>query len=120
MAKYESSIPPILSIQITMINEWLRFRVKPELRDQFIRTDREVWDSAIAAYPGYLGKEVWLGEPPDEVVVVVHWQSEELWKSVPQDVVDATEAKFSDQFGADNYELLEFHGYTVRSLPHNR
>ncbi|TVQ59164.1 MAG: TIGR03792 family protein [Spirulina sp. DLM2.Bin59] len=102
-----------------MINEWLRFRVNPELREKFIQLDQEIWDGAIATAPGYLGKEVWLGESPDEVVVIVHWESYPLWKSVPQDLVDATEAEFSAQMGAENYQLLEGRGYSIRKLPHN-
>lgn len=102
-----------------MLNEWLRFRVKPELRERFIQLDQEIWDEAIASSPGYLGKEIWLGESPDQVVVIVHWQSEALWKAVPADLVDATEARFAAAMGAENYELLEVQGYQIRKLPHN-
>ncbi len=41
-----------------MVIEWLSFEVPQARRDAFIAHDAAIWTTALAACPGYLGKEV--------------------------------------------------------------
>ncbi|WP_425469059.1 TIGR03792 family protein, partial [Pediococcus acidilactici] len=42
-----------------MVIEWLKFKVVSN-RERFVQKDAEIWTEALARYPGFLGKEVWL------------------------------------------------------------
>ena len=54
-----------------MVIEFLKFKVTPELREKFIQKDAEIWTAALARYPGFLSKEVWIDpNTPAEVVMV--------------------------------------------------
>jgi uncharacterized protein (TIGR03792 family) len=101
-----------------MTIEWLKFVISPELREKFIEKDAQIWTSKLASYPGFLGKEVWLNpDRPNEVIMVIHWESREKWKSIPiQDLVE-TEREFNRQMGADSYKMLESLEYQVRRYP---
>jgi uncharacterized protein (TIGR03792 family) len=98
-----------------MVIEWLKFQVKPELREQFVQKDAEIWTSVLSQYPGFLWKEIWIS-PEDlaEVVAVIHWENLEAWKSIPADVLEATEAKFTTAMGEGNQRLVETGQYQVR------
>lgn len=98
-----------------MVIEWLKFRVTPELREKFVQQDDEIWTATLSQYPGFLRKEVWISpDQLDEVVVVIHWDSMESWKSVPADVLDRTNTRFEQAIGAGNQEIVEAAGYQVR------
>ncbi len=101
-----------------MVIEWLRFKVDPALRDRFIQVDDAIWTTALAANPGFLGKEVWLSPTqPDAVVLVIRWRSREDWKAVPAKILEKTENAFAQALGKGRYELVETGEYQVRKFP---
>jgi uncharacterized protein (TIGR03792 family) len=103
-----------------MAIEWLKFIVFPELREKFIEKDAQIWTTKLASYPGFLGKEVWLNPTqPNELIMVVRWQSREQWKAIPQADLDATEQEFSRQMGKDTYKMTESLEYQLRKFPNS-
>lgn len=98
--------------------EWLKVRVSPELREQFVQKDAEIWTSALSKYPGFLNKEVWIS--PDnlaEVILVIHWQSFEQWKAIPAEELERIEAEFNRAMG-NTYTIVEGLRYQVRKRYH--
>ncbi len=95
--------------------EWLKVEVQPELREQFVQKDAEIWTTKLASYPGFLNKEVWIS-PDDlsEVVLVVHWASFEQWKAIPEAELQRTEAQFKAAMGNATYKIVEALRYQVR------
>ena len=100
-----------------MVIEWLTFEVAPEHREQFIQIDDEIWTAALSQYPGFLSKEVWISpENLGQVVFIVHWQTREQWKSIPQDELDAVETRFDEAVEFD-YAMVDSREYQVRRYP---
>lgn len=97
-----------------MVIEWLKFQVPPEKWEEFIRRDEEVWTAGLRSVPGFLGKEIWVDPVQNEVVIVIRWQTKELWKSVPQSVIDELDAKMGDL----QMPLAESREYQVRKFLH--
>lgn len=101
-----------------MVIEWLKIRVLPELREQYIQKDEEIWTALLKKYPGFLGKEVWIDpNQPSEVVLTIRWADRAAWKSVPAHELEQTERLFSQVMGAGTYEMLEEGEYQVRKFP---
>jgi uncharacterized protein (TIGR03792 family) len=99
-----------------MVIEWLKFTVSSELREQFVQKDADIWTPVLAAYPGFLSKEVWISpERLDEVIAVIRWQSLEQWQAIPTAVLDETEALFLAAMGS-TYKLVEASKYQVRKF----
>ncbi|MBD2344405.1 TIGR03792 family protein [Anabaena subtropica] len=100
-----------------MVIEFLKFRVDPSWRETFIQKDAEIWTTALAKYPGFLGKEVWINpNDPTELVLIIHWKTKEQWKAIPVVDLQAIEQKFS-QAVSNSYELVESGEYQVRKFP---
>ncbi|MDX2243029.1 MAG: TIGR03792 family protein [Leptolyngbyaceae cyanobacterium bins.302] len=100
-----------------MVIEWLKFEVTADRRETFIQNDEEIWTATLAKYPGFMGKEVWLAaENPKEVVCVIQWQSFEAWKSIPADVLEATDKQFTRKMGAGSFKLVESNAYQLRKF----
>lgn len=104
-----------------MVIEWLKFRVAPELREKFIQNDEAIWTAALIDFPGYLGKEVWIDQnAPEEIILVIHWETLEQWHSIPQSLLDQIEEKFAQKMEKDSYKILEFRQYQIRKFPASR
>ncbi|HEY9725997.1 MAG TPA: TIGR03792 family protein [Chroococcales cyanobacterium] len=100
-----------------MVIEWLKVNVSPELRDKFIEKDTEIWTPMLASYPGFLSKEVWINpEVSTELVLIIRWESRELWGAIPGEKLAATEQQFNQAFGGE-YQFLEEKSYQVRKFP---
>ncbi len=103
-----------------MVIEWLKFKVTPERREEFIQKDAEIWTPALTSRPGFLSKEVWI-DPTEltEVIFVIRWATREQWLKVPQDLLAQTEQQFAHQMG-NSYQMVESGEYQVRKFPiHN-
>lgn len=100
-----------------MVIELLKVKVPPEQREKFIQKDAEIWTKALAQYPGFLGKEVWIN-PDDatEIVFVIRWATREQWKVIPQADLEAIEKKFNQAIGFSQ-QLVECSEYQVRKFP---
>lgn len=100
-----------------MVIEWLKVNVTPELREQYVQKDNEIWTSALSRYPGFLGKEVWIS-PDDlaEVVLVIRWETLEQWKAIPAEDLQRIDAEFVAAMGNTN-RIVESSRYQVRLYP---
>jgi uncharacterized protein (TIGR03792 family) len=101
-----------------MIIEWLKFKVSPNLRENFIEIDRQIWTEKLKTYSGFLGKEVWLNpERMDEVIMLIRWHTREQWKKIPQKDLDLIEKQFAQKMAGKSYQMIENLEYQVRKFP---
>ncbi|MEG3928120.1 MULTISPECIES: TIGR03792 family protein [unclassified Microcoleus] len=97
-----------------MVIEWLKFQVPPEKWEAFIQRDEEVWTAGLRSLPGFLGKETWVDPVQNEVVILIRWQTRELWKSVSQSTIDELDGKMGDL----QIAISESREYQVRKFLH--
>lgn len=101
-----------------MVIEYLKFLVTPEKREEFIAKDREIWTPAIAEYPGFLSKEVWINpEIAEEIIIIVRWSTREQWKAIPTNFLAKIETEFANAVGENTYKLVESKEYQLRKFP---
>jgi uncharacterized protein (TIGR03792 family) len=94
-----------------VVIELLKFNVAPEQRENFIQQDAEIWTAALAKYPGFLGKEVWIN-PQDgtEVTFIIRWMTKAQWQAIPLEDLVVIEHKFTQAMGK-SYPIVEFREY---------
>jgi uncharacterized protein (TIGR03792 family) len=97
-----------------MVIEWLRFKVPHEKWEAFMQRDEEVWTAGLRSLPGFLGKETWVDPVENEVVMLIRWESKELWKSVSPSLIDELDAKM----GELQMPIAESREYQVRKFLH--
>lgn len=98
----------------TVVIELLKVKVVPQLREQYIQKDAEIWTQALAKLAGFLSKEIWLNpHEPGEVILIIRWASREQWKSISNDVLKVLEQQFAAHM-KDTYQIIESSEYQVR------
>jgi uncharacterized protein (TIGR03792 family) len=86
--------------------EILEFQVDPLDREHFIEIDRQIWTTALAQYPAFQHKEIWIDpQSPEIVTIVIHWSNREEWKAIePQSLADLA-SQFDQKFSRP-YQLV--------------
>ncbi|OCQ97356.1 cyanobacterial protein, TIGR03792 family [Nostoc sp. MBR 210] len=101
-----------------VVIELLKFQVDPNLRETFIQKDAEIWTTALAKYPGFLSKEVWINpNDPSEVTFTIRWATREQWQAIPEADLIAIDSKFVQALG-NNFQMIESAEYQVRKFLH--
>lgn len=101
-----------------MVIEWLKFQVKPQLREKFIQEDAKIWTPFLEQYPAFISKEVWINsEKAEEVIFIIRWLNREEWKAIPQNLIEAREKEFTAALGENEYKMIEASEYQVRKFP---
>lgn len=95
-----------------MVVEWQRVKVRPEVRDRYLEKDAEIWTTGLESEPGFLGKEVWLGED-GEVVLLIRWRSREEWQDIPPERLEELERRFRREIPDEAHEVIECKAYDV-------
>jgi uncharacterized protein (TIGR03792 family) len=88
--------------------EQLILHVKPDLLEEWIELDHEIWSEGLAKWPGFAGKEVWVNnDRPGEVMAVVYWSDYDLWKAIDHQWLIETDREFNRRFGDGNARIVE-------------
>ncbi|MGH1394597.1 MAG: TIGR03792 family protein [Trichormus sp.] len=96
-----------------MVIEFLKFKVAPDTRENYLQQDAAIWTTALAKYPGFLGKEVWLNpQDPTEVTLIIRWQTKAQWQAIPPEDLAAIEQKFTQAL-PNNHHLIESKEYQL-------
>ncbi len=97
-----------------MVIELLIVEVAAEDREKYLQIDREIWTKAIAHFPGFINKEVWLNpDKPTEVNLVIRWRSREEWKSISTQLLADIERQFALKMGNTRHKIVESVEYQV-------
>ena len=100
-----------------MVIELLKVEVTAEDREKYVQIEREIWTSAIAQFPGFINKEVWLNpHVPTEVILIIRWRSREEWKSISASLLEAIDCQFALKMGNTSYKIVESVEYQVETL----
>jgi len=72
----------------------------PASMDEFIALDLEIWTTRLAAYDGFISKEVWINtNNPGEVHNVIIWEKMDKWKSIPIEDLKKIAEDFDRAYG---------------------
>ena len=80
-----------------MVIEELHFRVTPSEHDAFLAKETEVWTGFLQTCDGFVDKQVWVADDdPELIVVMIWWDTMELWKSITPEQVEEVDARMGE------------------------
>jgi uncharacterized protein (TIGR03792 family) len=108
-----ATLPKNLTVKLWgMTIEWLKYKVPRDESKIFLNTDANIWTAMLSRQPGFISKQTWLNpEQPEEVNLVICWQSKKHWKAISKTLLQETDKKFVETVGC--FELLEVLEYTI-------
>lgn len=97
-----------------MVIELLKVEVAAVDRETYLQIDREIWTKAIAQFPGFINKEVWLNpDKPTEIILIIRWRSRQEWKSISVELLAKIERQFALEMGNISHKIVDSMEYQV-------
>ncbi|MBE9029969.1 TIGR03792 family protein [filamentous cyanobacterium LEGE 11480] len=94
-----------------MVIEWLTLMVPADWHERFIAADTAIWTHFLAQQPGYVGKQIWRNPAkPDELTLLIHWQSRQQWKAIAPTALAAVEQEFRQNLGR-SFDIIAANEY---------
>ncbi len=79
------------------ITEELRLKVPSDFKKVWLTAEQLTWDPWLSSKEGFLGRQIFWDEEKEEGLILVNWQSRELWKNISIEEVNKIQNEF------DNY-----------------
>ncbi len=90
--------------------EILRFMVDPDKVTRFVELDHEIWTKGLAAYPGFISKDVWVNSSkPGEITTVIYWRSLEQWNAIDHAQLTALDKRFEEALDSISFSTEALH-----------
>ncbi len=87
---------PMDNYQGEMVTEELRVKVPADLKSAWLNAEKQIWDPWLSSQDGFLGRQLFWDKEKEEALILVNWESEKLWKSIPMSEVNIVQEKFED------------------------
>ena len=98
---FQSDFPNLKALtmdnyQSEMVIEELRLKVPSNLKAAWLNAEKEIWEPWLSSQNGFLGRQLFWDEEKEEALILVNWESNKLWKSIPMSEVTLIQQKFED------------------------
>ena len=78
------------------VTEELRLKVPAQYKEVWLKTEKLIWDPWLSSQVGFLGRQLFWDKEKEEALILVNWESEKLWKSIPMSEVNTVQEKFEN------------------------
>tara|TARA_Y100001978_G_scaffold33571_1_gene29351 strand:- start:319 stop:756 length:438 start_codon:yes stop_codon:yes gene_type:complete len=84
---FQSNYSNAFALQMNKLNETiieeLRLSVPQEYKETWLKAEEEVWEPWLSKQNGFLGRQIFYNEKKGEALLLVKWESKDLWKNIP-------------------------------------
>ena len=70
------------------IVEELRLSVPLKYKETWLKAEEEIWEPWLAKQDGFLGRQIFYNRKKEEALLLVKWESRNLWKNISNEEVD--------------------------------
>tara|TARA_S200000501_G_scaffold234043_1_gene219528 strand:- start:18 stop:464 length:447 start_codon:yes stop_codon:yes gene_type:complete len=82
--------------QHELVTEELRLEIPSELKEVWLKAEKEVWEPWLSIQDGYLGRQIFWDREKEEALILVNWKNKRLWKSISINEVNEIQEKFEE------------------------
>ena len=98
---FQSDIPNLKALtmdnfQSEMVTEELRLKVPADAKEAWLNAEKAVWEPWLSSKDCFLKRQLFWDKVKEDALILVNWQSKQLWKSIPVAEVNLVQEKFED------------------------
>jgi len=79
------------------ITEELRLYIPLKYKNEWIKAEQEIWDPWLAKQEGFIERKIFYNQKNEEALLLVNWESKDLWKNISSDEVNRIQNIFEDR-----------------------
>ena len=88
----QSNLADALALSMNKLNgnivEELRLSVPSKYKEIWLKAEQEVWEPWLSKQDGFLGRQIFYNRKKEEALLLVKWESRNLWKNISNEEVD--------------------------------
>ena len=88
----QSNFTYVLALPMNKYNdkiiEELRLSVPLKYKESWLKAEEEVWEPWLSKQNGFLGRQIFYNRKTEEALLLVKWESRNLWKNISNEEVD--------------------------------
>ena len=82
----QSNFTYVLALPMNKYNdkiiEELRLSVPLKYKESWLKAEEEVWEPWLSKQNGFLGRQIFYNQKTEEALLLVKWESRNLWKNI--------------------------------------
>ena len=83
---FQSNFTNALALPMNKLNEniveELRLSVPLAYKETWLKAEKEVWEPWLSNQDGFLGRQIFYNQKREEALLLVKWESKNLWKDI--------------------------------------
>ena len=84
------------SDQDKIVIEELRLKVPSQYKEVWWNIEKRIWDPWLSSKNGFLGRQLFWNKKKEEGLILVNWESKNLWKSISMKEVYDVQEKYEE------------------------
>ena len=89
---FQLNVSNSLALQMNKLNEniveELRLSVPLKYKETWLKAEEEVWEPWLSKQDGFLGRQIFYDQKKEEALLLVKWESRNLWKNISNEEVN--------------------------------
>ncbi len=93
----EKAFSQSMAVNGTNVNhviEHLRLKVSSDSQSAWLKAEKGSWGPWLDKQKGFLGRQLLWDEQRQEAILLITWESRDLWKAIPKLELDLVQEKF--------------------------
>tara|TARA_Y100000589_G_C26961565_1_gene550832 strand:- start:374 stop:706 length:333 start_codon:yes stop_codon:yes gene_type:complete len=79
------------------ITEELRLNIPFKYKNTWIKAEKEIWEPWLAKQDGFIERKIFYDQKNEIALLLVNWESKELWKNISIEEVNKVQNIFEDR-----------------------
>ena len=76
------------------IVEHLKLDVPKQFKNAWLKAEEGSWETWLLKQEGFLGRQLFWDPKVDEAILLIGWESREIWKKIPQKEINLVQHDF--------------------------
>jgi len=89
---FQSNFTNVFALSMDKLNEniveELRLSVPLKYKEIWLNAEKEVWERWLSKQDGFLGRQIFYNQKTGEALLLVKWESRNLWKNISDEEVN--------------------------------
>ena len=98
---------PMINNNQISVTEELRLNIPAKYKKVWLEAEKQIWEPWLANQEGFLGRQIFYNEEQQQALILVNWETRQLWKSISSEQVK----KIQDIFERDINSTLNLSKY---------
>ena len=82
------------------VTEELRLNIPAKYKKVWLEAEKQIWEPWLAKQEGFIGRKIFYDEEKEQALLLVTWESRQLWKNIPMEEVKRIQDLFESNINS--------------------